>query len=338
MVDRMILATQIWFVDLHWWAFWPLVAAAVIAVGLVLLMGYDAWYGRRMKRREARAEEYFPEAPIYPHYVEEAGVRELAETMKFQLPTARQITRSKKLSLSVKGAGGERGDSQTEEFGQRLPLRKIARKAEEAWEYEGNGPAGAAADAVSVSDERALSTAVDQLRKDFPTTSQTAELLSRIQEVFNSERVEALAEKKREEFESIGEKNRMLVLRGQFAFKELGSERTGPRLALRSFNPTPGYVSPRGGDGDGPAKPDLIPVPEGVGLEVVLPDQDALTPSGSERILRGEPFYAGLIAHSPSFDRASGVLTCSAWAIWGEQTPEWNEAQLHGYRCSGYYR
>ena len=64
---------------------------------------------------------------------------------------------------------------------------------------------------------------------------------------------------------------------------------------------------------------------------MVLPDSKALTPAGSERILRGEPFYAGLIAHSPSFNPETGILTCSAWAIWGENTPNWNELVHYPY-------
>jgi hypothetical protein len=339
----MIFATSFWFVDLPWWGFWPLAIVAVIvaiAIGVAIYWILEElllnWRLRNVDPSEEHDDE--PEPVVYPYYVEDNSLRNLAETMKLELPTGTQITRSKKLSLSVKGTGGEKGDSQTADFDPQLPLLRIARKAEEAWEYESTAPCTTAADAVSVSDGRTLSATIEQIQSDFPTTSETAELLSKVQEIFSSERVEALAGKKREEYVEIAKKNQMLVFGGEFAFKEIGNDGLGPKLRLTAFNPTPGYMSARGGEGDGPEKPALIPIPEGVGLDVVLPDKQALTPAGNERILRGEPFFAGLIAHSPSFNAATGTLTCSAWAIWGEQTPNWEETMYHGYRGNGYYR
>src|SRR5712691_8589264 len=43
-------------------------------------------------------------------------------------------------------------------------------------------------------------------------------------------------------------------------------------------------------------------VPEGVGIHVTLPDDQAVLPSGRERFERPQPFYGRVIAHSPSFD------------------------------------
>jgi hypothetical protein len=62
-------------------------------------------------------------------------------------------------------------------------------------------------------------------------------------------------------------------------------------------------------------------VPAEITIEVVLPDDTALTPAGAERIGRGHPFYARVIAHSPSYERESDSFVCSAYAVWGATRP-----------------
>lgn len=115
-------------------------------------------------------------------------------------------------------------------------------------------------------------------------------------------------------------------MRGQFGLAQPGQGGAGPRLGLTHFNPTPAYIAAsiraRGGE---EVEADLIAIPDGVGLQVALPDADALTPAGQERLHRGQAVYAAVIAHSPSFDDATGILTCSAWAVWGETMPDWEE-------------
>lgn len=325
-------ATSFWFVDLPWWAFWPLLAVAVLIALFAIFVLYELWEDRDVSRWDEEEVENRPSPVVYPYYVESGSLRELAHSVKLDLPTGKQVTKSKRLSFNLKGTGGEKGDSETEEYEGQLPLLELAQKVQESSYYGNeNTPATDVADAAAVSDESALSAAVEQIQRDFPSTSQTAELLSNVQRAFSSERVEALSAKKREEFEGIAKENQMLVFKGQFAFLGVGPNDCGPTLRLTHFNPTPGYMSPRASD-DGQVRPDLIPVPEGVGLNVALPDKKALTPAGSERILRNEPFFAGLIAHSPSFDSQTGILTCSAWAIWGEKTPDWHERANYRYR------
>ncbi len=330
----MPFAASFWFIDLPWWAFWSLVAVVVLVGGFVLWFLWDEWGTWRLTRGvNGPDDEDMPSKIVYPYYVESGSLRDLAHTVKLDLPTGKHITKSKKFGFNIKGTGGESGDSETEEYGGQLPLLELAERVEESGMYGGDSPARRVADAASVSDEGALSAAIEQIQQDFPTTSQTAELLSHVQDAFSGERVEALAAKKREEFENIAKRNQLLVFKGQFAFKEVGRDGCGPTLKLTHFNPTPGYISPRGANNEDDLRADLIPLPEGVGLDVTLPDGKALTPAGGERILRGEPLYAGLIAHSPSFNSETGRLTCSAWAIWGENTPDWNE--LAHYRYGG---
>jgi len=323
-------AVQVWFINWPWWAE-ALLALALILVGVIVVILIWEWWEMRGVGDWEGPEEPESTEIIYPYYVENESLRELAHAVKLDLPKARSVTKAKKIGVGGKGISGEKGSSETEEYSGQLPLTKLADAVEESWSRDGTGPATGVANAAYVSDERALSTAIDQIREDFPTTSETAELLSRLKETFSGERVEALSTKKREEFEGIGKRNQMLVFRGQFGLREEGRNDSGPTLQLTHFNPTSGYISPRSDQEDYP-EAELIPVPEGVALHVVLPDAKALMPAGRERIQRAEPFYAGVIAHSPSFNGDAGTLTCSAWAIWGEATPNWTERVSYEHR------
>lgn len=291
--------------------------------------------GNREERRwRAQEEEARASAVIYPYYVEVNGLRELARSVKLDLPTARKVTKSKRLSFGSKGTRGEAGQSETEEFDSQVPLLELAAQAERSWSHDGAGPALGVATAPYVSDERVLSNAIEQIERDFAAQSQTAELLSRVKEVFGDERVEALAVKKRDEFKAIADRNQLMVFKGQFAYREDGPPGSGPTLKLTHFNPSHGYSSPRAAVEGDTQEAALIPVPDGIGLTVVLPDEKSLRPAGRERIMRRAPFYAGIIAHSSSFNEETGTLTCSAWAIWGESTPNWNELEP-GYPFMG---
>lgn len=333
----MPVGIQIWFIDWPWWAV-ILLVLALFLVGVILVFLVWEWWEMRDEEEWGPRGERTSADIIFPYYAENDRLRELAHSVKLELPKARSVTKAKKFGLGGKGVTGEKGSSETEEYSGQLPLTKLADAVEESWSRDGTGPATGVANAAYVSDQRALSTAIDQIREDFPTTSETAELLSRVKEAFSVERVEALSSKKREEFESIAKRNQMLVFRGQFGLKRAGQDGSGPTLKLTHFNPTPGYISPRSGEDESP-EAELIPIPDDVALHVVLPDAKALMAAGRERIQRSEPFYAGAIAHSPSFNMETGTLTCSAWAIWGETTPNWAErvGPDYGYPGVGPY-
>lgn len=272
---------------------------------------------------------------VYPYYVEGESLRNLAHDLRVEFPTARQITKSRRLSVGIKGTSGEGGQSETSEFAGPIPLSKLAEAAESYGAYEGHGPALEVTQAPLVSDESVLSAAIEQIKGDFSGTSQTAVLLSRVREVFGAERVEAMANKKREELREIGRRNQLLIMHGQFGRAEAGRGGSGPTVMLTHFNPRPDFVPPDPYKHEArEPQTDLIPIAEGVGLRVVLPDAEALTSAGRERINRGQPFYAGMIAHSPSFDEDTGTLTCSAWAVWGRAMPDWKARA----RSEPYYR
>lgn len=319
----MTLAIQLWFVDLTWWA---LLIAAVAFVILCAVLWFW-WSERALFRDDEFSEEPESSQIVVPYYEEKDSLRSLANELKFEAPTARQVTKSKRISFGFKSTTGEGGKSETAEFSGSIPLPKLAKALEEPLRYEGIGPATDAADAPLVSDEGVLSGAIEQIQSELPGTSETAELLSRVQEAYGAERGEALAEKKRREFAGIGKRNQLMVIRGQFGLAEQDQVPTDrPCLRLTHFNPTPAYVAASiRARGEEEVEADLVTIPSGVGLQVALPDGDALTPAGQERLHRGQAVYVGVIAHSPSFDDATGVLTCSAWAVWGETMPDWEE-------------
>lgn len=318
----MALAIQVFFLDLPWWGW----LVAILALGAICWFLWVWWEDRYLLGGEDYSEEPESSQIVVPYYEEARSLRDLANELKLDAPLSRQVTKSKRLSVGFKGTAGEGGRSETNEFSGSIPLPKLAKALEEPIRYEGPGPATDAADAPLVSDEGVLSGAIEQIQSELPATSETAELLSRVQEAYGSERGEAMAEKKRQQFDRIGQRNQLLVIRGQFGLADPGKGGAGPKLKLTHFNPTPAYVAAsiraRGGE---EVEADLIAIPEGVGLLLALPDAKALTPAGQERLHRGQPVYIGVVAHSPSFDAATGVLSCSAWAVWGETMPDWGE-------------
>ncbi len=320
----MVSATEIWGVHLPWWG-WAIGALVAVVVIVVLIFVIWEWW----ETRSIGSDDDYPEEGnaeiVVPYYEEADSLRRLANQLKLDVPTARQVTKSRRLSFGFKGTSGEGGHSETSEFSGSMPLSKLA-KALEVVRYDGNNVVTDATDAPLVSDEGALSGAIEQIQSDFPAKSETAVLLSRVQEAFGTERVEAMAGKKREEFQRIGQRNQLMIIRGQLDLAGPGDGAAGPILSLTHFNPTPAYVAANARSrGDEEVKADLVPVPEGVGLCVALPDGAALTPAGRERLHRGQSVYVGVLAHSPSFDVETGVLICSAWAVWGETMPDWEE-------------
>jgi hypothetical protein len=334
----LIAGVDIWGLELPWWVW---VSGSILA-GLALLflgfMAWDWWETRSLRHGADYPEEGGTSEITVPYYVETDSLKALASELKLDIPIARQVTRSRRLSFGFKGASGEGGQSETSEFSASISLPRLAKTLQEPVRYDGNDPAKDVTDAPLVSDEGLLSGAIEQIQSDFPATSETSELLSRVQEVFGNERVEAMAGKKRKEFEEIGKHNQLMIIHGQFGLAERGGEGIGPKLRLTHFNPTPAYVAANArASGDQQVEIDLVPIPDGVGLQVTLPDANGLTPAGRERLHRGQSVYVGIIAHSPSFDEHSGLLTCSAWAVWGEQMPDWEErtSQYRHYGRNG---
>jgi len=101
-----------------------------------------------------------------------------------------------------------------------------------------------------------------------------------------------------------------------------------PLIVLTHFEP-PVYHR-RSGPESAEIEPKPLPVPRGVGIRIALPDESAFTPAGNERINRGEPFYARVIAHSPSYNSETGVLSCAAYALWGANRPRPSRDDYYG--------
>lgn len=322
-----MLPLGIFGIALPWWV----VGLLAVAVVLVLLLAFlrpairDLHQRRQLRRWRAKEKDAQTWGHIYPYYVEVKSLRELAQRVSLELSIGRRVTRSRRLSLGLKAIGGQTGGSESEEYEGQIPLKELAFEAERSWSSDGTGPAIGVATAPFIDSQDMMSTTIEQVEKE-NIPNHTPELLSRIQEIFGEELEAALMGRKRFEFLTIADRNLLMVFKGQFAFLEDGGEGYGPSLQLTHFNPSLGFPSPPAPEGE-EREPNLIPVPRGVGLTLVLPDGSSLLPAGRERILRRSPFYAGTIAHSPSFDEETGTLTCSAWAVWGEETPTWNDLE-----------
>jgi hypothetical protein len=311
--------------DLLWWVMGLVLLALAVLVALYRPAIRD-WLRQRQSRRwqaeERKAQDW---GVIFPYYVEVKSLRELAQRVNLELPSSRRVTTSRRLNLGIKGLGGQAGGSETEEFEGQIPLQELAFEAERSWSSGGTGPAIAVATAPYLDSRTMVSTAIEQVEEE-GIPNGAPELLPRIQELFREQREEALVNQKKFEFHSIAARNLLMVFQGQCAFLQEGEEGCGPTLQLTHFNPSFGFPVPPAAKGEH-EKPGLVPVPKEVGLNIALPDRESLLPAGRERILRRSPFYAGVIAHSPSFNLETGTLTCSAWAVWGAATPTWDDLE-----------
>jgi len=248
------------------------------------------WEGKNIRKNQKVRRLLFPSTK------RRTACGPWANELKFEAPTARQVTRSKRISFGFKGAAGEGGRSETAEFSGSLPLPRLAKALEEPLRYEGIGPATDAADAPLVSDEGVLSGAIEQIKSELPGTSETAELLSRVEEAYGTERVEAAAEKKRREFGRIGKRNQLLVIRGQFGLAQPGQGKAGPQLGLTHFNPTL-PISPRASArGVGKrSKPISLPYPMELGSRLLYLTQARLRLRVKRGCIEARPFMRLLL-------------------------------------------
>jgi hypothetical protein len=169
-----------------------------------------------------------------------------------------------------------------------------------------------------IEDRAVLSEAIASLTRSVGETSKTRELLEQVEEVFDHERLETVVKQKRSELEETAHRERLILMRGTFNRVAGGAGGEPPVIGITEFDPPRYYGEPGHGAS---SEPQPMPVPDSVGIRVALPDDSAFTPAGRERIARGDPFYARLIAHSPSYDEATGTLTCAAYAVWGTTRP-----------------
>jgi hypothetical protein len=314
--------------EMEWW--WLLVAfvGGVIAfLPLVILLFTaggavgKAWSWR--KRRRGRGEPSL----AFAYYVDEPGLRSLAEGLKIQLPVSRNVTHTGTLSARVRGVTGAKERKESAEFAG-IDLNRVA---EEIQRQAADGAVAASLGrAPRVQDEQVLAATIERLKNSAGETSPTRELLEALQKAYEGERGENVAAQKRSELERVAERGQMVMLTGRFAPKKAGDPGPVGSLGLLALDdvqePTPQELLEMGPFADyydfRHAEYQLsrrieLPMPDGVAIEVALPDRDSLTPSGSEVVRRSAAFHARVIAHTPSYSPADGTLTCIAYAVWG---------------------
>lgn len=327
-------------VELPWWVLLLIGVGGMIAFipAILLVIGISEAVDSLKRRIRRRARAGRPSL-AYPYYLDEAGLRSLAVSLKIELPISRQVTRSMRISALSHGLGGERGRTETAEFAAGLDLNRLAEQIDERL-GEDKVATGLSATPY-VRDEEVLAEAASRIEKSLGETSRTRELLERLRAAYDTEKLETVASQKREELRDAAHHSKLILVRG--SFDRVVDPSAGPTETLLALTHLDALRPTRRFrrviheiDGDPrifeyepiripPLEPDdartATPMPAGVGIRVVLPDAAAFTAAGKERIGRGEPFYARVIAHSPSFDNESGVLTCSAYAVWGIPAP-----------------
>lgn len=295
----------------------------LIVAGFLLLLALGWWsLGREGDFAEFPGDEEAERLAI-PYYVEREGLRSLAASFRIELPLTREVTRQRRLMARVRGFGGERAQSETRQYSGEIDLSRLVRMLDEKLDYD--ACARDLADVPMVEDRQVLSDAISHLDRSVGETSQTRELLRQVEEVYDRERSETVVKQKRDELREVGERQKLILMRGQFNVAPGGATAL---IVLTHFDPPPYYRGYGPEAGETEAKP--LPVPDGVGIRIALPDESAFTPAGKERINRGDRFYARIIAHSPSHNSETGMLSCAAYAIWGTNRPRPNREHYHG--------
>lgn len=256
--------------------------------------------------------ESSPPSLAFPYYVDTKGLRGLADSLGIELPTVRERKRDARISAGSHGIGGEAGGEEGRQLEGHIHLNVLAVELQRRVAYPqivdvlGLVP--------QVPDEKILGDALAKV-ENMPPEETNERLSERLRAAYETERIRRIATVKRQELHHVAKQNQLVILRGTFEKAPCEDGRTMVRLThLEPVELLPGSAlnpeeaAPQTGE---------MRMPEEVGIEAVLPASELFTSDGRERLNRGAPFYGQLIAHSASFNQSSGVLTCSAYALWG---------------------
>jgi hypothetical protein len=263
--------------------------------------------------RGRRAADPTPPSLAFPYYVDVRGLRGLADSLGIELPTLRERRTEKRLRAQGHGIGGELGLEEGRQLEGHIHLNVLV------VELRRRVPNPDLVDVLGViprvPGEAILDAAIEKV-ENMPREEVAEELPERLQAAYESGRIRRIAVVKRQELRQVAELNQLVILRGTFELVDCDDERTIVRLThLEPGELVPGSA-PTPAEDEPPGTSE-IRMPEEVGVEAVLPSGEAFTADGRERLDRGAPFYGQLIGHSASYNQSSGVLTCSAWALWG---------------------
>jgi hypothetical protein len=271
-------------------------------------------FGRKRRRPQRGAEPTL----AYPYYVDAPGLRTLADSLSISLPLVRESSSERRFTLSLRGASSERRGSENAQSEGHIHLNDLASQLKQSAAYR---------DVVDVlgfiplvSDPEILRAAISQIEYAPGGAEDKRDLLTRLKNAYDQERARTVAAAKKEELKQVAEQNQLVILRG--TFETCPADDDG-RVCVRLTHLEASSVMFKTAQTPtdlGVETPE-IPMPEDVGIEAVLPAADAFTAAGRERLDRGKPFYGRLIGHSASFDSDTGILTCSAYAVWGMTRP-----------------
>jgi hypothetical protein len=263
--------------------------------------------------RHRHQSESPPPSLAFPYYVDARGLRGLADSLGIGLPTVVERKRDSRLSAQAHGVGAEAGREEGQQLEGHIHLNVLVVELQrrvafpELVDVLGLIP--------RVQGERILGAAIAKI-ENMPAEEVSERLSERLEAAYETERIRRIATAKRQELRQVAVQNQLVILRGTFETVDCEDGRTLVRLT--HLEPTE-LVSESAVTPDEEVSPgrEELRMPEEVGIEAVLPAADAFTADGRERLNRGAPFYGQLIAHSASFNQSSGVLTCSAYALWG---------------------
>lgn len=271
----------------------------------------------RLRRTRPHETEQAPPTLAYPYYVDSRGLRALADSLAIELPTVREKKRDKRVSAQAHGLGGEGGWEEGRQLEGHIHLNVLAAQLKRSAAFReiidvlGLIP--------QVHDRGILDAAISHMQ-NMPTDEAIDALSEQLHSAYAIERAREIASAKRQELHQVAVQNQLVILRGTFETVTQEGELTCVRLT--HLEPSE-VISESQGIPEGEVVSEVVelPMPEDVGIEAVLPAGEAFTAAGRERLSRGAPFYGRLIGHSASFDQSSGVLTCSAYAVWGMPRP-----------------
>lgn len=289
----------------------------------------------RWRRRPKQVRQEPDESTLaYPYYVDSGGLRTLADSLGIDVPLIRETGVDRRVSAGARGIAAERGTHETTHSEGHIHLNQLAARLKQSAAYRN------VVDELGfvplVSDPSILSVTIAQIQSTLSSDEQANALLQRLRAAYEAERARTVAAAKREQLEQVAAQNQLVILRGQFETLA-SSSGTDASVRVRLTHLEESGV-PYQSTGHAPAEgvgsdTSEMRMPDGVGIEAVLPASDqAFTDAGRERLHRGAPFYGRLIGHSVSFDSATGILTCSAYAVWGMTRPARLLAQSQPYK------
>lgn len=275
----------------------------------------------RWPKRRRGAVKQESHALAFPYYVDSDGLRSLANSLGIDLPLTYQKSSDTRMSVDTRGIGGERTWHQGSTSEGHIHLNHLAAQLRRSAAYQ------EVVDVLGltppVRDQSILQAALRQIEY-MPSEGERGDELSiRLRSAYEAEQMRAIAQAKREELKQVAIQNQLVILRGTFETTPAVSDHdAGVRVRLTGLERSEVVYETieTPGDKPGAARPEML-MPNEVGIEAVLPSDEAFTASGRERLGRGAPFYGRLIAHSASFDERTGILTCSAYAVWGMPRP-----------------